>query len=432
MNIHVTEPGTDARVEGRGCRCRVCGSNVEETVVDLGVTPLCESFVAAKDLEAMEPFYPLHAMVCGDCFLVQLREYVAPEHIFDDYAYFSSYSTSWVAHAKTYVEMITKRLGLGKDSLALELASNDGYLLQHFAPLGVPALGVEPAANVAAVATAKGVDTIVDFFGRRLANTLVAEGRRADLVIGNNVLAQVPDLDDFVGGIAIVLKPDGVATLEFPHLVRLIEENQFDTIYHEHFSYFSLLTIERMAVLHGLQVVDVEQLKTHGGSLRVYLARVTSTAHPRSERVDRLLAEEEAFGLRDLATYRQFTAKVMRTKRRLLSLLIEAKEQGKRIVAYGAPGKGNTLLNYCGIGQDFVDFAVDRNPYKHGRYTPGTRIPIRPVEELDAARADLVLILPWNLKDEIMVQLAHIEAWGGKFIVPIPEARIVDPKENRS
>lgn len=428
MNVHVAEPKAPAVAGPSACSCRVCGATIEHTVVDLGVTPLCESFLAVDEINRMEPFYPLHAKVCGDCFLVQIDQYVAPEHIFTEYAYFSSYSTSWVAHAKAYVEAIVPRLLLGAGSLAVELASNDGYLLQHFHPLGVPALGVEPAANVAAAARARRVDTIVDFFGRRLARTMVQEGRAADLVIGNNVLAQVPDLDDFVGGIAILLKPEGVVTLEFPHLVRLLDGNQFDTIYHEHFSYFSLLTIERLAALHGLRVFDVEELPTHGGSLRVYLAR-TSSSHARSERVDALLEAEIAYGLRDLDTYASFGEKVRSTKRRLLSLLIAAKDEGKRIVAYGAPGKGNTLLNYCGIGPDFIDFAVDRNPYKHGRFTPGTRIPILPVEALDAARPDLVLILPWNLKDEIVAQMRHIGAWGGRFIVPIPEAAIVDPKE---
>lgn len=429
MNLHVAAPDRDGELGTRACRCRVCGAKVEQTVVDLGVTPLCESFLARGDLEAMEPFYPLHAMVCGECFLVQLNQYVAPEHIFSEYAYFSSYSSSWVAHARAYAEAMVPRLGLGPESLVVELASNDGYLLQHFGPLGVPALGIEPAANVAAVARAKGVKTVVDFFGRRLAGEMVKDGRQADLVIGNNVLAQVPDLDDFVGGIAMLLKPDGVATLEFPHLVRLLEENQFDTIYHEHFSYFSLVTVERMAAIHGLDVIDVEELRTHGGSLRVFLAHAGSKAHRRTARVGDVLAAEVAFGVTSLERYAGFGEKVRSTKRRLLSLLIAAKEEGKRIVAYGAPGKGNTLLNFCGIGPDFIDFAVDRNPYKHGRFTPGTRIPILPVDALDAARPDLVLILPWNLKDEITAQLRHIADWGGRFIVPIPEAGILDPKE---
>lgn len=425
MDIGVGEDVELPARQGMTC-CRLCKAELKHTVVDLGMSPLCESFVPASAKDAMEPFYPLHTLVCEECFLVQLGEYVSPDEIFHEYAYFSSYSTSWVAHAKAYCGMIKDRLGLGADSLAVELASNDGYLLQHFLPLGVPVLGVEPAANVAAVAEGKGVPSVVDFFGVKLAGRLVAEGRQADLIIGNNVLAQVPDLNDFVAGIRLLLKPEGVVTLEFPHLQKLMVENQFDTIYHEHFSYFSLITILRMGAMHGLKVIDVEELKTHGGSLRVYLAHVHS-AHRASAAVSRLLEAEQAFGLDRIQTYAAFDEQVKRTKRRLLAFLIEAKNQGKTIVGYGAPGKGNTLLNYCGIGPDFIDFTVDRNPYKHGRYTPGKRIPIRPVEELDAARPDYVLILPWNLKDEIVAQIRHIKEWGGKFVVPIPEVAVIDP-----
>jgi len=410
--------------------CRLCGAGLEHTFLDLGMSPLCESFLRRDQLDAMEPYFPLHALVCGQCFLVQLKEYVSPEHIFKEYAYFSSYSTSWVAHAKRYCEAITRRLGLGADSLAVELASNDGYLLQHFAALQVPVLGIEPAANVAKVAIDKGIPTRVDFFGRKLAAELAAEGRRADLIIGNNVLAQVPDLDDFTGGMAQLLKPEGVITLEFPHLERLIAENQFDTIYHEHFSYFSLVTIEALAERHGLKIIDVEELTTHGGSLRVYLAHKASARVPARSVAD-LLEREERLGYRELATYASFGLQVQRTKRKLLSLLIGAKEQGKCVCGYGAPGKGNTLLNYCGIGPDFLDFTVDRNPYKHGRFTPGMHIPIHPVEAIDEAKPDYVLILPWNLKQEIMQQMAHIGGWGAKFIVPIPEAAIIDPVEVR-
>ncbi len=411
-----------------GPGCRLCGAGLKHTFVDLGMSPLCESFLTSDQLDAMEPFYPLHVLLCDQCFLVQLREYVQPEHIFTEYAYFSSFSTSWVAHAKAYCEMITKRLGLGKTSLAVELASNDGYLLQHFASLGVPVLGVEPAANVAKVAEGKGVPTRVDFFGRRLATMLKAEGRQADLIIGNNVLAQVPDLNDFVGGMQILLKPDGVVTLEFPHLERLMAENQFDTIYHEHFSYFSGITIAHMAARHGLKLIDVEMLSTHGGSLRVYLAHAAS-AHAVSPRVGQLLAREEVLGFRKVATYAAFAAQVQRTKRELLAFLITAKNDGKRIVGYGAPGKGNTLLNYCGIGTDFLDFTVDRNPYKHGRFTPGMHIPILPVEALDAAKPDYILILPWNLQREIVAQMAHATDWGAKFVVPFPTVTVLDPKE---
>jgi SAM-dependent methyltransferase len=409
--------------------CRLCGAETEHTFVDLGMSPLCESFLLPVQLDTMEPYFPLRASVCGECFLVQLNEYVRPEHIFTEYAYFSSYSTTWVAHAKAYCEMIAQRLGLNADSLVVELASNDGYLLQHFLPMGVPVLGVEPAANVAKVAVEKGVPTRVDFFGVALADALVAEGRKADLIAGNNVLAQVPDLNDFVAGMKLLLKPEGVITLEFPHLQRLIEENQFDTIYHEHFSYFSLITIGIMAASHGLKVIDVEELPTHGGSLRVYLAH-ESSKRPVAPSVAALIKREEGLGFRRVETYTSFDEQVRRTKRKLLSFLIEAKDADKKICGYGAPGKGNTLLNYCGIGPDFIDFTVDRNPYKHGRFTPGQHIPIYPVEALDAARPDYVLILPWNLKAEIVRQMRHIGEWGGKFVVPIPEVAVIDPMEH--
>ena len=418
-------PGADLDSDHR---CRLCGGGLEHTFVDLGMSPLCESFLAPRQLDAMEPYFPLHVLVCGSCFLVQLKEYVSPEHIFREYAYFSSYSTTWVAHAKRYCETITQRLGLGPESLVVELASNDGYLLQHFLPLSVPVLGIEPAANVAKVAIDKGIPTRVEFFGVELAENLVAEGKRADLIAGNNVLAQVPDLNDFVAGMARLLKPEGVITLEFPHLERLIAENQFDTIYHEHFSYFSLITIERLAARHRLKLIDVEELPTHGGSLRVYLAHAASM-RPVARSVPALLARERGLGFEDVATYASFGEQVKRTKRKLLSFLIEAKDQGKVICGYGAPGKGNTLLNYCGIGTDFLEFTVDRNPYKHGRFTPGMHIPIHEVEAIDALKPDYLLILPWNLKDEIIQQMRHIAAWGGKFIIPIPELAVIDAKE---
>jgi SAM-dependent methyltransferase len=427
MSVQVLDALPDAAVR-TARRCRLCGGELEHSFVDLGMSPLCESYLASEQLDAMEPYFPLHAFVCGTCFLVQLGEYVSPEHIFREYAYFSSYSTTWVAHAKAYCEMIAERLCLGPDSLVVELASNDGYLLQHFQPQGVPVLGIEPAANVARVAIEKGIPTRVEFFGVELAEALVAEGRQADLIIGNNVLAQVPDLNDFVAGMARLLAPAGVITLEFPHLLRLMAENQFDTIYHEHFSYFSLITIEHLAARHGLRLIDVEELSTHGGSLRVYLAHAGS-APPATPAVSGLLAREHGLGLRDLATYASFADQVRRTKRKLLSFLIEAKDAGAVICGYGAPGKGNTLLNYCGIGTDFLDFTVDRNPYKHGRFTPGMRIPIRPVDAIDAAKPDYLLILPWNLKDEIIRQMRHVATWGGKFIVPIPEVAVIDPKE---
>ena len=392
------------------------------------MSPLCESFLAAGEIDRMEPYYPLHATVCDSCFLVQLQEYVRPEHIFTEYAYFSSYSTSWVEHARRYCEMVTARFALGTASRVYEIASNDGYLLQHFLPLGVPVVGVEPAANVAEVARKKNIPTLVEFFGVWLAQRLVGEGRRADLIIGNNVLAQVPDLNDFTAGMAHLLAPQGVITLEFPHLERLIEENQFDTIYHEHFSYFSLVTIDRLAQRHNLKVFDVEQLPTHGGSLRVYLCRCDAM-HAVTPAVSALLAHERKIGLEDVATYARFGDHVHHTKRQLLSFLIDCKERGKRLCGYGAPGKGNTLLNYCGIGTDFLDFTVDRNPYKHGRYTPGMHIPILPVSAIDKARPDYLLILPWNLKQEIIAQMRHVADWGCKFIVPIPKVEVIDPRE---
>jgi SAM-dependent methyltransferase len=430
MTVQVLAPSPDASV--RSARpCRLCGAGLEHGFVDLGMSPLCESILAADQLDAMEPYFPLRVLVCGQCFLVQLGEYVTPEHIFREYAYFSSYSTSWVAHARAYCEMIAPRLGLGPDSLVVELASNDGYLLQHMLPLGIPVLGIEPAANVARVAQGKGISTRVEFFGTALAEALVAEGRRADLIVGNNVLAQVPDLNDFTAGMARLLAPEGVITLEFPHLERLIAENQFDTIYHEHFSYFSLIAIEHLAGRHGLRLIDVEEFSTHGGSLRVYLAHAGS-ARPTATSVVNLLARERAWGFEDLATYASFAQQVTRTKRRLLAFLIAAKDAGKVICGYGAPGKGNTLLNYCGIGTDFLELTVDRNPYKHGRFTPGMHVPIQPVAALEELKPDYVLILPWNLKDEIIQQMRHIGGWGGKFIVPIPELTVIDPKELRS
>ena len=374
-------------------RCRLCGEALMHRFVDLGMSPLCESYLGRDQLDRMESYYPLDVLVCGNCFLVQLKQYVSPEDIFSEYAYFSSYSTSWVEHAKRYCEMIRTRLGLTAQSLVVELASNDGYLLQHFGPLGVPVLGIEPAANVARAARDRGVPTLIEFFGTHLAEALVKEYRQADLIIGNNVLAQVPDLNDFTGGMARLLAPEGVISLEFPHLERLMAESQFDTIYHEHFSYFSLVTIERLAARHGLRLFDIEELPTHGGSLRVYLAHKGS-AHTVGPAVQRVLARERRPGLEDLPTYRAFAEQVKQTKRRLLTFLIEAKDAGKRICGYGAPGKGNTLLNYCGIGTDFLDFTVDRSPYKQGRFTPGMHIPIRPVEAIDDARPDFVLILP--------------------------------------
>lgn len=408
--------------------CRLCNSPLVHTFVDLGMSPPCESFVAADAANDVEPFYPLHAFVCDECFLVQLQEYVAPENIFTEYAYFSSFSDSWVAHAKRYCDMVIERFALDRSSFVVELASNDGYLLQHFLASNIPMLGIEPAVNVAKVAIGKGIPTLTEFFNEALATDMAARGQKADLIIGNNVLAQVPDINDFVAGMKVLLKPEGVITLEFPHIEKLIEENQFDTIYHEHFSYFSLLTIEKMARRHGLRVFDVEEIPTHGGSLRVFFSHEDSK-FPREARVDSLLARELSARLDRIETYTAFSEAVRQTKRNLLSFLIRLKEMRKSICAYGAPGKGNTLLNYCGIGTDFIDFAVDRNPYKHGRLTPGMHIPIRPVSEIQRMKPDYVLILPWNLKNEIVAQMNDIGNWGGKFVVPIPDISIIDPKE---
>ena len=389
------------------------------------MSPLCESFLAADQLDRMEPFFPLHVWVCGECFLVQLQEYVAPEQIFREYAYFSSYSSAWLKHAEDYVALATDRLGLDSRSLVIELASNDGYLLQYFVRRGIPCLGIEPAANVARAAEEKGVPTLVRFFGEAAARELQEAGRSADLIVGNNVLAQVPDLNSFVAGVAIALKPQGTVSMEFPHLMRLIDGNQFDTIYHEHFSYFSLMAVESIFGAHGLRIYDVDELWTHGGSLRIWACRDLEGSRPAGAAVRELRRRETESGFGRIDGYLGFEGRVRETKRRLLELLIEAKRAGKSIVGYGAPGKGNTLLNYCGIRTDFIDFTVDRNPYKHGKFLPGSHIPIHPPSRLEEARPDYVLVLPWNLKEEILAQLSHVREWGGRFILPIPEAVVV-------
>jgi SAM-dependent methyltransferase len=404
--------------------CRLCGDDLQRTFVDLGMSPLCESFLSAGQLNHMEPFYPLHVYVCERCFLVQLAEYVAPSNIFTEYAYFSSYSQSWLEHAKGYVSMISKRLALGSSSLVVELASNDGYLLQYFKEKSIPVLGVDPAANVAQVAIDKGIPTVVRFFGQETARELVAAGKQADLLLGNNVLAHVPALNDFIAGMKILLKPRGTITMEFPHLWQLIEGNQFDTIYHEHFSYFSFLTAEAAFARHGLTIFDVDEIPTHGGSLRIYAAHAESKPTTTS-RVSELRAREEKYGFRQLATYARFEEQVKEVKRKLLEFLIQARRKGKTVAGYGAPGKGNTLLNYCGIRTDLLDYTVDRNPYKHGKFLPGTHIPIFAPEKIREARPDYVLILPWNLKSEIVSQLSYIGEWGGQFVVPIPEAEVI-------
>jgi len=388
------------------------------------MSPLCESFLSADHLDQMEPFYPLHVYVCESCFLVQLAEYVSPEHIFTDYAYFSSYSDSWLAHADSYAASMIERFGIGSSSLVVELASNDGYLLQYFVERGVPVLGIEPAANVAEVAVKKNVPTLVKFFGRQTAMELVSSNNQADLLLGNNVLAQVPDINDFVAGMKLLLKPNGLITMEFPHLLRLIEQNQFDTIYHEHFSYFSFATTEKIFAAHGLTLFDVDEIPTHGGSLRIYARHNDDQSHPVSPRVSDLRHREQEAGLLRLEAYSSFDEQVKETKRKLLEFLIRARREGKAVAAYGAPGKGNTLLNYCGIRSDFLDYTVDRSPYKHGKFLPGTHIPIFPPERIRETRPNYVLILPWNLKDEIMKQMSYVREWGAQFVVPIPSVEI--------
>jgi SAM-dependent methyltransferase len=388
------------------------------------MSPLCESFLAAEELNRMEPFYPLHVRICEECLLVQLETYVPAEEIFGgDYAYFSAYSDSWVEHARVYAEAMTERLGLAADSLVVELASNDGYLLQHFVRAGIPALGIDPAANVAEAARGRGVETLVDFFGEELAERLAGERGCADLIVANNVLAHVPDVNDFVAGIGALLAPEGVATIEVPHLVRLIEELQFDTIYHEHYSYFSLHTLVRLFAAHSLQVFDVEELPSHGGSLRVFVRHADGDGP--EPVVEALLQREREGGYDTLEGYLGFGERVAETKWRLLELLIDLRRQGKRVSGYGAPGKGNTLLNYCGIRTDLLDYTVDRNPGKHGKFLPGTHIPIHPPEHIAETRPDYVLILPWNLKREIAAQLAYVRDWGARLIVPIPRPEVL-------
>lgn len=389
------------------------------------MSPLCESYVPPERLSAMEAFYPLHARVCEQCLLVQLEEFVAPSEIFSEYAYFSSYSDTWVEHARRYVAGAVERFKIGSESLVIEVASNDGYLLQHVIARGIPALGIEPAANVAAAARERAIETVVEFFGRDLAARLVADGRRADLLVANNVMAHVPDLNDFVRGIATVLAPEGVATIEVPHLMRLIDGNQFDTIYHEHFSYFSFLTAQAVLAAHGLTVFDVDELASHGGSLRLYAQSRLTGVQPVSDAVPKLADLERALGYGTLEAHMNFAARVLNTKWTLLDFLIAARRNGRRVAGYGAPGKGNTLLNYCGIRTDLLEFTVDRNPYKQGRYLPGTHIPIRPPEALEQERPDYILILPWNLKREIVAQLSPARDWGARFVVPIPEVEVL-------
>jgi len=404
--------------------CRGCGAALRHTFVDLGVQPLANSYLEQEGLNRMEPFFPLHVRVCEGCFLVQLPEVQSRESIFEDYSYFSSFSDTWLRHAEDYVERVVERLGLGPGSHVVEIASNDGYLLQYMVARGIPSLGVEPAANVATVAEQRGVPTLVAFFGVETARRLVADGLGADLIAGNNVLAHVPDLRDFVEGLSIALNPGGTITLEFPHVLNLIIERQFDTIYHEHFSYFSLLATEPVFAAQGLAVVDVDRLPTHGGSLRLYLRHAGESA-PEAPAVAELRDEEAAAGLDRLETYTGFAAVVAAVKRDLLDFLIRAKRDGERVVGYGAPAKGNTLLNYCGVGPDLLEYTVDRSPHKQGRFLPGTRIPIHGPARILEDQPDHVLILPWNLADEIVEQMVAVREWGGRFVVPIPTLAVV-------
>ena len=405
--------------------CRHCNSELKVSFCDLGMSPLANSYLTIDQLDRMERFYPLHAYVCAECFLVQLQEFETPEQIFTDYAYFSSFSESWVAHAKAYVESMVSRFGFDESSQVIEIASNDGYLLQFFKEKNVPVIGIEPAANVAKAAEEKGIPTRVQFFNPETATDLANEGIQADLLLGNNVLAHVPALNEFVRGMKIALKPRGIITMEFPHLLRLMQENQFDTIYHEHFSYISLTTVERVFAKFGLRVFDVDEVSTHGGSLRIYATHRDNDERPTTNNVAACKAKEADAGLLDVDTYRAFADSVKETKRALLRFLVEAREHGKTIVAYGAPAKGNTLLNYCGVRTDFIDYTVDRSPHKQDRFLPGVHIPIYGPERIDETKPDYLLILPWNIKDEIMKQMAHIRDWGGRFVVPIPRAKVL-------
>lgn len=406
-------------------RCRFCSAPLEVVFADLGMSPLANSYLSPAQENAMEPFFPLRAYACARCFLVQLEAFESPDRIFGDYAYFSSYSTSWLDHSRRYVEQMVDRFGLHAGSQVVELASNDGYLLQYFAQRDIPVLGVEPAANVAQAAVAKGIPTVVEFFGREAAGRLAARAG-ADLLLGNNVLAHVPDLNDFVAGMKILLRPGGVITMEFPHLMRLIDERQFDTIYHEHFSYFSFLTARRVFAQHGLRLFDVEELPTHGGSLRIYGAHADDADKPETERAAALAERERRAGYERIETYETFARRVGAEKRHILSFLIGLKQDGRSIAGYGAPAKGNTLLNFCGVGTDFIDYTVDMNPHKQGHYLPGSHIPIRRPQTLRQTRPDVVLILPWNLREEISEQHAYIREWGGRFAARAPELRLLD------
>jgi len=404
--------------------CRFCGSILENTFCDLGVSPLANSFLSRKQLNKMEPFYPLHVYVCGECYLVQLQEFESPESIFEDYAYFSSYSESWLQHCKNYTESVVDKFSLNPDSLVVEVASNDGYLLQYFKQKGIQVLGVEPARNVAKVAIESGIETIVGFFGESLASELAAQGKQANLIVANNVLAHVPDINSFVQGLKQILKPDGVVTLEFPHLLNLINYTQFDTIYHEHFSYLSLITSKKIFEHNGLEVFDVDELPTHGGSLRVYLKHSGNVYPAQSATVENILEKEMKAGLDTLRPYLEFTKKVNIIKNDLLKFLISKKEQNKSIVAYGAAAKGNTLLNYAGVKTEYIDCVVDKNPHKQNKFLPGSHIPVLKEEVIKEKKPDYILILPWNLREEIVQQLGYVRDWGGEFVTPIPQVKV--------
>jgi SAM-dependent methyltransferase len=406
-------------------RCRCCEAPLSITFADLGMSPLSNAYIQQDDIQLMEPFYPLHAYVCGECYLVQVGSFETPQRIFSNYAYFSSYSKSWLNHARRFSESVLSRFPIGTDSLVVEVASNDGYLLQYFQAAGIPVLGVEPAANVAEYAKAKGIPTHIRFMGVELANELVSQGMRADLIIGNNVLAHVPDLQDFTAGLVYLLKQNGTLILEFPHLLRLIEDTQYDTIYHEHFSYFSLGTASTVLAQNGLVVYDVEEIQTHGGSLRIYATHASRASSRMTEAPARIAETEHKHGLYKLDVYTSFAERVRSTKRNLLRFLIDSKEQGKQVVGYGAPAKGNTLLNYCGIREDLLAYTVDVSPHKQGRYLPGTHIPIYSPDLISETKPDYVLVLPWNLIEEIKIQMSHIRSWGGKFVVPIPNVKII-------
>jgi SAM-dependent methyltransferase len=406
-------------------KCRACNAELKHTFVDLGVSPLSNSYLTAADLQAMEPHYPLKVLLCSQCWLAQLAVVTKPHDIFSDYAYFSSFSESCLRHAEDYVEKMLQRFGFDATHNIVEIASNDGYLLQYFAKRGIPVLGIEPAANIAKAAVEKGIPTLVKFFGTETAKEMVAEGKAADLLLGNNVLAHVPDLNDFISGMKIALKPSGIITMEFPHLMRLMWENQFDTIYHEHFSYFSFLSVEQAFARHGITLFNVEELPTHGGSLRIYGCHKEDGTHPVTENVTELRERELHDGFDRLETYQGFAQQVENTKWGILEFLIQAKREGKTIVGYGAPAKGNTLLNYCGVRGDFLDYTVDCSPHKQGCFLPGTHIPIFAPEKIRETKPDYVLILPWNLKDEIVIQMEHIREWGGRFVVPIPKVEVL-------